>query len=91
MISFSVVMLIKLTAVSGWSPMRNNQDQFLEVDLGAVVPVYGVVVAGNPLTRERVTAFTVQYSRDGLVWSDIPTDPTDSSSPPKVLYSIYYI
>lgn len=84
-------MLMNLTSVSGWSPMRSNQDQFLEVDLGDIVPVYGVVVAGNPLTRERVTAFTLQYSKDGLVWSDIPTDPTDSSSPAKVLCSIFYI
>lgn len=66
--------------------MRNNREQFLEVDLGSVVPVYGVIVAGNPLTRERVTAFTIQYSRDGLAWSDILTDPTVTSSSPKVFY-----
>ncbi|XP_063867870.1 uncharacterized protein LOC135104399 [Scylla paramamosain] len=71
-------------STSGWSPLRNNWDQFLEVNLGSVTPVYGLVVAGNPLTRERITAFNVQYSRDGIIWTDIPTDPTDSSSPPKV-------
>lgn len=81
------IMMILFTA-SGWSPLRNNQDQFLEINLGSVTPVYGLVVAGNPLTRERITAFNVQYSKDDIIWTDIPTDPTDSSSPPKVKLSL---
>lgn len=80
-----VFMCCLLTSVSGWSPMRNNRKQYLEVDLGSVIPVYGVVIAGNPLTQERVTSFTIQYSRDGSVWFQILTDPSDSLSPPKVM------
>ena len=80
-----MIMMMIFMTVSGWSPMRNNQEQYLEVNLGSVVPVYGLVVSGNPLTRERVTAFNVQYSRDGNIWSQITTNPTDSSSPAKVV------
>ncbi|KAK3857259.1 hypothetical protein Pcinc_036476, partial [Petrolisthes cinctipes] len=74
---------------TGWSPAVNDGDQFLEVDLGSVVPVYGVVVAGNPLTRERVTTLTVQYSRDALTWTPLTQDPSNPTSPPRVLQGPY--
>ena len=83
--------MMDLFIASGWSPLRNNWDQFLEVNLGSVIPVYGLVVAGNPLTRERITAFKVQYSKDDVIWTDIPTDPMDPSSPPKVNSHLFYV
>nr|XP_045582104.1 hemocytin-like isoform X3 [Procambarus clarkii] len=74
-----------LTSGDSWSPLRNDKQQFVQVDLGWAVPVYGVVVAGNPRTKERVRSFTLQYSTDGNIWSILPDDPKTPTGPPKIL------
>ncbi|XP_071530009.1 uncharacterized protein [Panulirus ornatus] len=67
-----------------WAPRISDKNQFIQVDLGEVLPVYGVEVAGNPITKERVTAFTVETSRDNVIWSVLPVEPDKPLSPPKV-------
>ncbi|XP_071530011.1 hemocytin-like isoform X2 [Panulirus ornatus] len=67
-----------------WAPATNDRNQFVQVDLGSVVPVYGVEVAGNPLSKERVTAFTIQFSEDSHLWSVIPQDLENATGPPKI-------
>ncbi|KAK7066927.1 Mucin-5B [Halocaridina rubra] len=67
-----------------WSPYTNDRQQYLQVNLGSVVPVYGVEIAGNPLTRERITSFYVHTSRDGETWSIVPQDPKDPTGYTKV-------
>nr|XP_045582100.1 uncharacterized protein LOC123745535 [Procambarus clarkii] len=71
-------------STKSWAALISNHDQFIQVDLGSVVPVYGVEVAGNPLTRERVTAYTIQHSRDNNIWSVLPDDPKYPASSPKI-------
>lgn len=48
-----------------WAPKQQNQNQYLEIDLGKQEPVYGVIVKGSPLYDEYVTSYRVQYSPDG--------------------------
>lgn len=48
-----------------WAPEFTNQDQYLEIDLGRLEPIYGVIVKGSPLYDEYVTSYRVLYSPDG--------------------------
>ncbi|XP_069683352.1 hemocytin isoform X2 [Periplaneta americana] len=48
-----------------WKPAVNNKDQFLQVDLGALEPVYGTTVWGNPRADEYVTSYHLLYSDNG--------------------------
>lgn len=51
------------TSAGAWSPKDSNRDQYLQVDLGRVEPLYGVVILGNPLYDEYITSFQVLYSQ----------------------------
>lgn len=45
--------------------------QFIEIDLGSIQPVYGVVTKGRSGHLEWVKAYKVLYSRDGTVYTYI--------------------
>lgn len=50
----------KPTPDSGsWSPMINDQMQYLELNLGHTEPIYGVIMAGSPEFNNYVTLFKV--------------------------------
>lgn len=53
----------------GWRAQIANSDQYLEIDLGRIIPIYGVVTAGNPMDDEYVKSFKVLYSTDGVAYS----------------------
>ncbi|XP_043237348.1 hemocytin-like [Amphibalanus amphitrite] len=55
--------------VRSWTPSNNDQNQYLQVDLGAVQPVYAVTVMGNKAIASTVTEFEVLYSDDGTIYS----------------------
>jgi hypothetical protein len=48
-----------------WKPTDNNKDQYLQVDLGNLEPLYGTAVWGNPKENEYVTSYMVLYSDNG--------------------------
>lgn len=50
------------TSGGSWSPEYSNTYQYLEVDLGKPVPVYGIKIKGSPLYDEYVTSFKVGYT-----------------------------
>ena len=52
-----------------WTPNNNDQNQYLQVDLGRVQPVYAVTVRGNKAYGFAVTEFELLYSEDGNIYS----------------------
>ncbi|XP_068082174.1 hemocytin [Anabrus simplex] len=50
----------RVTAGS-WIPKRQDKDEFLQIDLGDHVPVYGVVVQGDPEGAGYVTSYRVLH------------------------------
>jgi hypothetical protein len=60
-----------------WKPVDSNKDQYLQVDLGNLEPLYGTVVWGNPKGDEYVTSYTVLYSDNGQRYTYV-TDAEDS-------------
>ncbi|EGD80129.1 hypothetical protein PTSG_13037 [Salpingoeca rosetta] len=53
-----------VSAGGGWSPNTNDADPYLQMNLGNVYVVSGVVTQGNELTRYVVREFEVKYSLD---------------------------
>ncbi|XP_037075331.1 hemocytin-like [Pollicipes pollicipes] len=52
-----------------WVAKSSDQNQFLQVDLGSVQPVYALIVRGNKAVSSSVTEFELLYSLDGKVYS----------------------
>ena len=52
----------------GWSAKANNQNQWLQVDLGSITSVTGVATQGGTTGRyyNVVTKYSLQYSDDGV-------------------------
>lgn len=49
----------------GWSAGANNQNQWLQVDLGAEISVKGIATQGRSKHGLWVTAYKLEYSIDG--------------------------
>eukprot|EP00397_Hematodinium_sp_SG-2012_P013798 GEMP01014021.1.p1 GENE.GEMP01014021.1~~GEMP01014021.1.p1 ORF type:complete len:591 (+),score=62.87 GEMP01014021.1:67-1839(+) len=62
-----------LNSAQAWSAERNDKDQYLELNLGKVMKVYGAVVQGRAGSHngQAVTKYRVEYSNDGLSWHAI--------------------
>ena len=54
-----------------WIPSANDQNQYLQVDLGRVTQVSGFVIMGRQFDGHRVSQYWVAYSNDGTQWSDV--------------------
>ncbi|XP_059485087.1 hemocytin isoform X2 [Neocloeon triangulifer] len=52
-----------------WIAGEDDTEQFLQVDLGREVPVYGIILRGNPLTEQFVTSYKILYSLNGFTFS----------------------
>ena len=48
-----------------WSALVNNQNQWLQVDLGAAISVQGIATQGRSNYGQWVTAYKLEYSIDG--------------------------
>lgn len=59
----------------------SDKDQYLQINLGQLEPVYGVKIKGSPLYNEFVTSYKVLYSSDGVLYSYV----TDKEKNPKVI------
>uniref|UniRef100_A0A1I8Q8K8 Hemocytin n=1 Tax=Stomoxys calcitrans TaxID=35570 RepID=A0A1I8Q8K8_STOCA len=80
-----------------WSPMINDQNQYLEITLPEPEPLFGVIMAGSPDFDNYVTLFKIYYSNDGEAYhalndeTDKPqlfNGPHDSRTPAKTLFKI---
>ncbi|XP_055015372.1 coagulation factor VIII isoform X2 [Boleophthalmus pectinirostris] len=60
-------------SANAWRPKNNNPHEWLQVDLGKVRRIAGVVTQGaySLLTQMMVTEFSVSVSQDGHSWSSV--------------------
>ena len=58
-------------SAGAWVAGEHNDLQFIEIDLGSIQPVYGVVTKGHSGHLAWVKAYKVLYSRDGIVYTYI--------------------
>ena len=49
----------------GWAVLVSNQNQWLQVDLGAEISVKGIATQGRSKYGQWVTAYKLEYSIDG--------------------------
>lgn len=71
--------MLTLSFIAGsWIAGEIDEFQFIEVDLGNIRPVYGVVTKGRNGHKEWVKTYKVLYSRDGVGYSYI-RDPTNNN------------
>ncbi|KAM6984695.1 C-type mannose receptor 2-like [Aplochiton taeniatus] len=66
----------RLNSDSCWMP-TNPSNSWIQVDLGQVRKVTGVVIQGCAQADYWVTRFKVQYSTDGTSWTDYTSDGAD--------------
>ena len=52
----------------GWSALKNDLNQWLQVDLGAYTRVTRVATQGRNSISEWVTKYMLQYSNDGFIF-----------------------
>ncbi|XP_035673277.1 uncharacterized protein LOC118413827 isoform X1 [Branchiostoma floridae] len=54
-----------------WCAGQNNNQQWLQVDIGAETTVAGVITQGRSsnIYPQRVTSYKLRFSRDGITWS----------------------
>ena len=52
----------------GWSALKNDLNQWLQVDLGTYTRVTRVATQGRNAFNEWVTRYRLQYSNDGLIF-----------------------
>ena len=67
----------------GWSALRNDLHQWLQVDLGSYTRVTRVATQGRNAFNEWVTKYNLQHSDDGVTF-DLYKEGTNSSA--KVKY-----
>ena len=60
-----------LNQEGSWVPTKNDQDQWLQIDLHRQVSVSGVVLQGRPDIKEWITRYQVEYALDGNSWENV--------------------
>ena len=54
----------------GWSPFKDDLNQWVQVDLGRLTTVTRLATQGRDGSDEWVTKYTLQYSFDGVIYHD---------------------
>uniref|UniRef100_A0A3Q2Q8N0 Coagulation factor VIII-like n=1 Tax=Fundulus heteroclitus TaxID=8078 RepID=A0A3Q2Q8N0_FUNHE len=69
----SLARLHQSGGANAWRPKNNNPHEWLQVDLGKVKRITGIVTQGarSMLTQMMVTEFSVTFSQDGHSWSSV--------------------
>ncbi|KAM9740952.1 coagulation factor VIII [Menidia menidia] len=69
----SLARLHQSGSTNAWRPKNNNPHEWLQVDLGKVRRVTGVITQGarSLMTQMMVTEFSVTFSQDGRSWSSV--------------------
>ena len=60
-----------LDSVQAWSAATNDVNQWMQIDLGALRSVAGVVTQGRQDQAQWVTGYTVSTSTDGSTWTPV--------------------
>ena len=65
-------LLVKKSGIrqGGWSPFKDDLNQWLQVDLGRLTTVTRLATQGRDGSDEWVTKYTLQYSVDGVIYHD---------------------
>ena len=66
------------TKAGGWSALRNDVNQWLQVDFGSYTRVTRVATQGSYAYDQWVTKYRVQYSNDGITFQ-VYRKPGDTS------------
>ncbi|XP_012693029.2 coagulation factor V [Clupea harengus] len=63
--------------VNAWQAKHNNRNQWLQIELSDVKKITGIITQGAKSmgTKMFVSAFTLQYSNDGIRWTKYTDDP----------------
>eukprot|EP01050_Picozoa_sp_SAG11_P025099 SAG11_NODE_5555_length_1526_cov_2.592151_1_plen_440_part_10 len=63
-----------LQAPQGWSAQHNRAGEWMQLDLGTIKPVAGIVTQGrgSSHTGQYVTMFTIEHSADGIHYTQLP-------------------
>ncbi|MED6287812.1 hypothetical protein CHARACLAT_020028 [Characodon lateralis] len=69
----SLARLHQSGGANAWRPKNNNPHEWLQVDLGNVKRITGIITQGarSMLTKMMVTEFSVTFSQDGHSWSSV--------------------
>lgn len=57
-----------INSMKGWCPRRQNEDQWLQFDLGPPTSITGLVTRGQGDKKRFVTSYTMSYSNDSSLW-----------------------
>jgi hypothetical protein len=60
-----------LGSPQAWSARVNNAGQWMRIDAGSALLVYGVRTQARASHNQKVTEFTVQHSTDDSAWSNV--------------------
>ena len=66
-------------------PVKNDRNQYIQVDLSEETPVYGIKLAGSVDLDSYVTTFNVLYGVDGKAFSFI-----EDNGAPKVVHLVVF-
>ena len=58
----------------GWSALYNDKDQWIQVALGKLQSVSGIILQGREDEDQWVTEYQVEYSTDGNTWQYVHDD-----------------
>ena len=50
--------------MGNWSPLKQDLNQYLQIEFPHPVPIYGIIVRGSPILSQYVTSFKVLFSYD---------------------------
>lgn len=87
---------IKFTAGS-WSPAKSNKRQYLDINLGRIEPIYGIITKGSPSYNEFVTSYLILHSTDGTTFYVLlgPNNKpkkfrgsVDANTPAKIMFDV---
>lgn len=61
----------RINSGQAWCPATSSPEQFMQVDLGYLQNVSGIVTQGRRDADEWVASFSVRASEDGVTWTDV--------------------
>ena len=60
-----------LVIVDAWVPAVQSRDEFIQIDLGKIIPIFALELQGSTELDAYVSSFSVLYSDDGNTYSQV--------------------
>ena len=57
--------------VDAWVPAVQSRDEFIQIDLGKIIPIFALELQGSTELDAYVSSFSVLYSDDGNTYSQV--------------------